>query len=115
MPASDCRLVACEVLLPTISQTGRPQRQHIVLNDKPSLRRRVRTGSLEVRHLPVTDLGGLREIVQSQLSVDSAGLVVDHDFQQPQADYFGCLLAWTFPNDPGVGCPASARSPMTVG
>ena len=38
----------------------RGERQHIVLHDQPTLTDRVRTGRLEVGHLPVTDLGGLR-------------------------------------------------------
>ena len=38
-------------------QPRRGQRQHIVLDDQPTLRRRVRAGGLEVGHLPVTDLG----------------------------------------------------------
>jgi hypothetical protein len=38
---------------------------------------RVRTGNLEVRHLPVTDLGGLGKIVQGQRPADPASLVVN--------------------------------------
>jgi hypothetical protein len=42
------------------------ERQRIVLNDQPTLRRRIHTGRPEVGHLPVTDLRCLREFVQGQ-------------------------------------------------
>ena len=54
-------------------QPRRGQRQRIVLDDQPTLRRRVHTGRLEVGHLPVTDLG-LGKIVQGQRPADPASL-----------------------------------------
>jgi hypothetical protein len=58
-------------------QPHRGERQRIVLHDQPTLRGRERTGGPEVGHLPVTDLGGLRKIVQRQRPTDPASLVVN--------------------------------------
>ena len=76
-------------------QPRRGERQHIVPDDQPTLRGRVGTGRLKVRHLPIADLGGLRQIIQGQRTTDPTALVVDHDLQQPSADRFRCLLDLT--------------------
>jgi hypothetical protein len=53
----------------TFDELGRRQpcgreRQHIVPDDQPTLRGRVGTRRLKVRHLPISDLGGFRQIVE---------------------------------------------------
>ena len=67
---------------------------------------RVPTGGPEVRHLLVTDLRCLGEIVQGQRAADSATLAVHSDLQQPPAKHLRCLFAGTFPSDPwAIGDP----------
>ena len=87
----------------------RPRRrrlEYIVRHDQPSLAHRVCAGQFEVGHLPVTDLGGFRKIVQGQRRADPASLAVHDDFQQPSAEHPRCLFAGTFPNDPwAIGDP----------
>ena len=79
-------------------QPSRRQRQHIVLNGQPTLRRRVSAGGPEVGHLPVTGLG-FCEVAQSRLHADPATLVIHDDIQQPPTEHLRCLLAWTLPSD----------------
>jgi hypothetical protein len=113
MKSSDLSL-HCRLKPSARPQPRRGERQHIVLNDQPTLRRRVCTGHLERRHLPVTDLRSLGKIVQSQRATDPASLVIDDDLQQPPGDCFGCLLAWTFPSDPGAIDPLKFDIPCAA-
>jgi hypothetical protein len=85
------------------------QRQHAVLNDQPYLRRRLRTGVLEVGHLPVTDLRRSLPDRPGSASRRCGNTVIDDDFQQPPGDRLRCLLASTFPGD-----PRTLRDPHSV-
>ncbi len=57
------------------------QRQHIVLNDQPSLRRRVGTGGLEVGHFPIADFG-IGEVAKAEGLSDPKAPLIDDNFQQ---------------------------------
>ena len=105
-----CAIVGCthqmSVDMPRRTGSARPQprrgeRQHIVLERSANPVTPRTTGRLEIRHLPVTDLS-LSKIVQGQRAADPTASVVHHDVQEPSADRFRCLLAWTFPGDPST-------------
>ena len=50
------------------------RRKDMLLNDQPALGRRVCRVSLEVRHLSVTEVRGLRQIVQAERTADAGAL-----------------------------------------
>jgi hypothetical protein len=83
------------------------QHQGIVHDDQPALAHRVGTGTLEVRHLPVPDLGCLREFAKGERSDNPASLVIYDDPQQPTGKCLRRLFAWAFPLVPCVCRSAS--------
>jgi hypothetical protein len=73
------------------------QHQRVAFDDQPTLGGRVSTGHLEIRHLPIADLGFLGKIIQDNPIADTTTLAIHDDMQQPSANCFGCLISRTFP------------------
>ena len=92
---------------PPFSSGGKPcrgQRDTVIMDHEPALRGSIRASCLEVRHLPVTNLGRLK-IVHADHGADPAALVVDDDLKQAAAQYGVRLLSWLFPSAASrVGC-----------
>jgi hypothetical protein len=76
------------------------QYQCVTFDDQPPLGGCVCTGQLEVRHLPIANLGCLSKIIQHQRIADATALGIYDNIQQLPANCFGRLVPRWLPIGP---------------